>query len=145
MKVLKNKSSSEFVFVNARQQPWTVNAMRLRIARIKPNTDLAKDVFCRPFRHAWGTNAILKGIDQITVATCMGHSSLEMISKVYVHLADKHEHLQQATEEVGRSSGILNARTDRPDLGPKFIIRFSATDLKCPLSTLKPSREDHFF
>jgi integrase len=102
MQVLRKKSNSEFVFVNARQQPWTVNAMRLRIARIKRNTDLAKDVCCYLFRHAWGTNAILNGVDPITVATCMGHSSLEMISKVYVHLADKHEHLQQAMEKAGR-------------------------------------------
>ena len=42
--------------------------MRLRIKRIKNKTDLAKDVCCYLLRHAWGTNAILNGVDPITVA-----------------------------------------------------------------------------
>jgi integrase len=102
MEVMRRHASSEFVFLNARHQPWTVNAMRLRIARIKQKTDLAKDVCVYLLRHAWGTNAILNGVDPLTVAACMGHTSLEMISKVYVHLADKHEHLQRAMETAAR-------------------------------------------
>lgn len=102
MRVLRRTSASEFVFVNARKKPWTVNAMRLRIKRIKNKTDLAKDVCPYLLRHAWGTNAILNGVDPLTVAACMGHSSLEMISRVYVHLADKHEHLQEAMEKARR-------------------------------------------
>lgn len=102
MQVLRRKSTSEFVFLNARKKPWTVNAMRLRITRIKKKTDLAKDVCSYLLRHAWGTNAILNGVDPITVAACMGHSSLDMISRVYVHLADQHEHLQEAMEKAAR-------------------------------------------
>jgi len=100
MNVLRRQAQSEFVFLNSRNQPWTVNAIRLRIMRIKQKTNLAKDVCAYLLRHAWGTNAILNGVDPVTVATCMGHTSLEMISKVYVHLADKHEHLQQAMEKA---------------------------------------------
>ena len=51
-------------------------------------------------RHAFGTNAIPNGVDVATVAQLMGHSSLEMISKVYCHLADEHNHLQEAVEKV---------------------------------------------
>jgi len=107
MRVLWKGSVSEFVFVNARKKPWTVNAMRLRIMRIKKNTDLAKDVCSYLLRHAWGTNAILNGVDPITVAACMGHNSLDMISRVYVHLADKHEHLQEAMEKARRPASSM--------------------------------------
>ncbi len=102
MRVLRKDRISEFVFLNARKEPWSANAVRLRIKRIRNHTDLAKDVSSYLLRHAWGTNAILNGVDPITVAACMGHSSLEMISKVYVHLADKHEHLQEAMEKARR-------------------------------------------
>jgi len=104
MRLLRASTNSEFVFVNARKKPWTVNAMRLRIKRIKSKTNLAKDVCAYLLRHAWGTHAILNGVDPITVAACMGHSSLEMISRVYVHLADKHDHLQEAMERARRPS-----------------------------------------
>jgi len=100
MAVLRREATSEYVFLNARNKPWTVNAMRQRISRIKDKTELAKDLCVYLLRHAFGTNAILNGVDPVTVATCMGHSSLEMISRVYVHLADKQQHLQDAMEKA---------------------------------------------
>jgi integrase len=100
MRVLAKTNTSDYVFLNARNQPWTVNAMRLRIGRIKRVTNLAKDVCPYLLRHAWGTNAILNGVDPVTVAACMGHSNLEMICRVYVHLANEHQHLQEAMEKA---------------------------------------------
>lgn len=100
MRTLRSRSTSEYVFLNARGVPWTVNAIRCRINRIKEKTDLPKDVCSYLLRHAFGTNAILNGVDVITVAELMGHESLDMIKKVYAHLADKHEHLQDAMEQA---------------------------------------------
>ena len=54
----------------------------------------------------WGTKAILNGVDVSTVAEGMGHSSLEMVSTVYVHLADQHSHLQSAMEKAARASSM---------------------------------------
>ena len=102
MKTLRSRSTSEYVFLNARGVPWTVNAIRCRINRLKEKTDLPKDVCSYLLRHAFGTNAILNGVDVVTVAQLMGHESLDMIKKVYAHLADKHEHLQDAMEQVRR-------------------------------------------
>ena len=51
-------------------------------------------------RHAFGTNAVLNGVDVATVATLMGHASLDMVSRVYVHLADQHQHLNEAVEKA---------------------------------------------
>ena len=102
MKTLKSRSASDYVFLNARGVPWTVNAIRCRINRLKEKTDLPKDVCSYLLRHAFGTNAILNGVDVITVAELMGHESLDMIKKVYAHLADKHQHLQDALEQARR-------------------------------------------
>jgi integrase len=102
MVTLKSRSTSEYVFLNGRGEPWTVNAIRCRINRLKEKTDLPKDVCSYLLRHAFGTNAILNGVDVVTVAQLMGHESLDMIKKVYAHLADKHEHLQDALEQVRR-------------------------------------------
>lgn len=105
MKTLRNRSKDSHVFLNARSEPWTVNAIRCRINRLKKKTDLPKDVCSYLLRHAFGTNAILNGVDVITVAQLMGHESLDMIKKVYAHLADKHKHLQDALEQVRKRPG----------------------------------------
>jgi integrase len=90
------------VFLNARRRPWTANAIRLRIERVKRKLNLANDLCCYLARHAFGTSAVLNGVDLVTVAELMGHSSLEMIQRVYVHLAGQHEHLHQAAEQATR-------------------------------------------
>ena len=45
-------------------------------------------------------NEILNGVNRAVVAELMGHASLDMVSKVYVHLADEHAHLKAAVERV---------------------------------------------
>jgi integrase len=99
---LRRKATSECVFANTRGKPWSSNALRLCIQRIKDKTNLAKDVSAYLLRHAFGTNAIINGVDVTTVAELMGHSSLEMISKVYCHLAGEHRHLQNAVDRINR-------------------------------------------
>ena len=71
--------------------------------------------------HIWALDD-LEGHPSV-VAELMGHSSLEMVSKVYVHLADQHVHLKQAVEKISpatparASSGPVRKRA-RP-VNPK--------------------------
>jgi integrase len=102
MRFLRKHSTSEHVFSNSRGKPWTCNAVRLRISRLKTKLNLADDVCAYLFRHAFGTNAIINGVDTSTVAELMGHSSTEMVNTVYVHLADETTHLQKAVEKATR-------------------------------------------
>lgn len=104
LRFLRQRAKSEYVFLNRRSKPWTCNAVRLNVARLKKKLNLADDLCVYLTRHAFGTNAILRGVDVATTAQLMGHSSLEMISKVYCHLADKQTHLQDAVERVTRPS-----------------------------------------
>ena len=119
MRNLRRKATSPHVFLNSRGRPWTANALKLRIASIKAKANLPDDVTTYLLRHAFGTNAILNGVDVATVAELMGHSSLEMISKVYCHLAGEHEHLQDAVERVNRLRAPARPAPDgpRPDAG----------------------------
>ena len=114
MDVQRRRSTSENVFVNSRGKPWTMNAVRLRIMRLKEKLGLASDVCAYLVRHMWGTQAILNGVDVSTVAECMGHNSLEMVSTVYVHLADQHSHLQSAMEKAARTSSTPQPTDRRP-------------------------------
>ena len=96
MDVRRRKRTSEYMFLNEDGKPWTANALRLRVHRLKEKLGLADDVCVYRARHAFGTRSILKGNDVLTTAVLMGHSSLDMVSSVYVHLANEQTHLLNA-------------------------------------------------
>jgi integrase len=104
--LFRTRSKSKFVFLNGRGKPWTTNAVRLRVMRLRTKLNLADDVCAYLLRHAFGTNAIVNGIDPLTVAELMGHSDLTMIKNVYAHLSEQKSHLQDAvTRAVARPVG----------------------------------------
>src|SRR4051794_35320288 len=92
------------VFLNTERQPWTLNAVRLQMGRLRAKLGLAEDLCAYLARHGFGTRAILNGVNPAVVAELMGHNSLEMVAKVYVHLADQREHLLDAVAQVNASS-----------------------------------------
>jgi integrase len=100
MSVLRRESTQTHVFSNRHGQPWTRNAIRLRIERLKKKLKLPGDLCAYHARHAFGTGAVLNGVDVLSVAALMGHTSLEMVNRVYVHLAGEHQHLHQAAAQA---------------------------------------------
>ncbi len=92
------------VFLNTEGEPWTMNAVRLQMSRLRKKLGLPEDLCAYLARHSFGTRAILNGVNPAVVAELMGHTSLEMVSKVYVHLADQHEHLREAVEKINSSA-----------------------------------------
>ena len=92
------------VFLNTEGIPWTMNAVRLQMSRLRRKLGLPEDLCAYLARHGFGTRAILNGVNPAVVAELMGHNSLEMVSKVYVHLADQHVHLREAVEKVNPAS-----------------------------------------
>jgi integrase len=102
-KRMRAESTSEHVFLNRRGRPWTKYAVSLRIRRLKEKLKLARDVCLYLTRHAFGTAAIVNGVDVATVAELMGHTSLDMISSVYCHLADQHQYLHEAATRASHS------------------------------------------
>jgi len=94
------------VFLNTEGGPWTMNAVRLQMQRLREKLGLADDLCAYLARHGFGTRAILNGVNPSVVAELMGHNSLEMVSKVYVHLADEHAHLKAAVEKISPSTPV---------------------------------------
>jgi integrase len=88
------------VFLNTEGKPWTKSALQQQVWRIKTKLGLADDLCAYLCRHGFGTRAVLSRVDAPTVAELMGHNSLEMVSKVYVHLADQHQHLKAAVDKI---------------------------------------------
>ena len=100
------------VFLNTEGVPWTMNAVRLQITRLRKKLGLADDLCAYLCRHGFGTRAILNGVNPSVVAELMGHNSLEMVSRVYVHLADEHAHLKAAVEQINPSSMLAPTASD---------------------------------
>lgn len=123
----------EYVFLNTRGEPWTMNAVRLQMTALRKRLGLADDLCAYLARHGFGTRAILHGINPAVVAELMGHNSLEMVARVYVHLADEHVHLKQAIEKINpvsmpapTSSGPIRKRAmpvnpKKPGRKPKLF------------------------
>ena len=99
---LRERSASPYVFVNRRGRPWTGNAVRLQVDRIKNRTGLASDVCAYMVRHTFATWALVRGVDPATLAELLGHNSTDMIMKVYLHLADQKQHMRLAVEQAAR-------------------------------------------
>lgn len=91
--------TARFVFVNSKGEPWTRNALGLRIARIRKRAGLAAEVKLYGLRHRFGTQACLAGIDLKTISELMGHTSTRM-TEHYLHLAGRIDHLHAALERV---------------------------------------------
>ena len=97
------------VFLNTRNEPWSRSALRQQVWRLRKRLGLAEDVCAYLFRHGFGTRAIKSGESGPVAAELMGHASQEMVTKVYVHLADEREHLAAAVDRINASVG---ERTD---------------------------------
>jgi integrase len=92
---------TQHVFLNSFGRPWTKNALCHQLDRVRRKCGLPKDLKLYSARHAFGTGGIINGVDLATLATLMGHSTVQT-TQLYIHLADKSEHLWEAAE---RASG----------------------------------------
>lgn len=84
--------------------PLTESGITQMITTLGQRTGLAKKVTPHVFRHTAATMMLRRGMNPLLVAQVLGHSSLQMITRVYSHLtpSDAHEALMQAlgtTEE----------------------------------------------
>lgn len=67
---------------------WTPQSWAPQVKAAAAKADLPADVVLYTLRHSWITDAIVGGMDPVTVARLTG-TSLEMISKHYGHLAQE--------------------------------------------------------
>jgi integrase len=95
-------SASEFIFHNSQGKPWTTNALRLRMRRLRKRLGLGADargerVVCYTIRHTQATAAAVRGVRDRVLAELMGHTSTRTTAR-YQHI--ELDHLQAAMERL---------------------------------------------
>jgi len=100
IRFLRSRSKSKYVFVNCYGQPWTANAVRLQIQRLKKKLNLREELCAYEIRHAYGAQALVNDVPIATVAELMGHQDTTMICRIYGHLADQTDHLRAAAAKA---------------------------------------------
>lgn len=90
------------IFRNSKGDPWKAQTIRCRVARLREKAGLPAEAVAYSLRHTFATEALVNGVQDQTLAVLMGHSSTEMIRKVYGHLDQRRDHLVQAAS-LGRA------------------------------------------
>ena len=86
------------VFRDRRDRPWT--AKRLDGACAYLRRRLGIKLFPYILRHTFCTDALLRGVDPVTVALLMGHKDGTMVLRVYNHLIRHDEFLQEKLKQA---------------------------------------------
>jgi len=87
---------------NSRGIAWTKSAFNQRC--IKLSNSLGFHVCPYAIRHTFATDAIIRGVDIVTIAELMGHKDLTMLKRIYQHVRKRSDHmresLRKATEDA---------------------------------------------
>lgn len=86
------------LFRNQNGRAWTPDAVNCRFANLKPKVDF--EIFPYILRHSFCTDALLRGVDPLTVAILLGHKDASMVMKVYNHLIQNDEFLQKKLRQA---------------------------------------------
>ena len=86
------------LFRNIRNNPWTTFTVIDRFTKLEEK--LGFEFFPYILRHTFCTDALLRGVDPMTVAILMGHSDATMVMRVYGHLVQHDEFLQQKLSQA---------------------------------------------
>ena len=89
------------LFRNSDGKPWSNFALACRFKRLSEK--LGFKVFAYAIRHTYATEAILNGVDVITISKLMGHSDLKMLGRIYQHVMRDRKHMQASREQATRS------------------------------------------
>lgn len=92
------------LFLNSKGLPWNYESMNCRFTNLKKHLGVKYCAYA--IRHGFATRKLEEGLDHITVAALMGHADATMLSKVYSHIGDRHDHL---CEQLNRESARKGA------------------------------------
>jgi integrase len=94
------KNSEGPLFRNTDERPWTAFALNCRTRKLRKKVGFP---FCTyAIRHTWITNALLNGVEPLTVATLAGHVNINMIWSTYQKLQLQQDHMRAAAEQASR-------------------------------------------
>jgi integrase len=98
----RKPAPEDFVFLNSDGEPWTANAVRCRMMRLRAKVGLAPDdngeqVVAYTMRHTAATRACARGVRDKVLAELMGHTNTATTAR-YQHL--QADHLAEAIRRV---------------------------------------------
>jgi len=121
MRILRRHTTNKHVFVNCHRRPWTTNAVRLQMKRLRDKLGLRNNVCAYEIRHAFGTYGVLNGVDIATLSELMGHRDTTMVSRVYAHLAGQTAHLAAAVKKAASSDIVESWEGERVSHFPSVM------------------------
>lgn len=84
------------LFPNTRGKAFTRGAWRSRLVRLREKFPSLAGIVCYALRHSYATDALINGVGIAQLAELMGHTSTDMVSRVYGHLAANVAHMRDA-------------------------------------------------
>ena len=99
------------LFRNSVGAPWTGNAVRCRMRRLREKLGLPP-ITAYSYRHTYATDGLEAGVRLATMAELLGHADSTMLSRCYGHLETRAEHLRAAAAQASRRKP---AGTDPPN------------------------------
>ncbi len=100
-KELCEKHPTGPIFRNLRGTPWKRENLDQNMVRLRDLLDLGTDVVCYTARHTFATSA-LKTLDAGTVASIMGHRSVNTLIRNYEHLTKDSDYMRESVNRVSR-------------------------------------------
>lgn len=97
---LMNEHPKGPLFRNSRGQPWTTNAVRCRMKRLRDRLKLPKGTVAYAYRHTYATTGLERGATIADMAELLGHSDTKMLSEHYGHLSQKTERMREIAARV---------------------------------------------
>jgi integrase len=98
----RHPSPDHFVFLDSRSMPWSSNALRCRMRRLRDKVGFGPDengeqVVCYTMRHTAATRACSRGVRDKVLSELMGHTSSATTAR-YQHL--QADHLAEAIKRA---------------------------------------------
>jgi integrase len=107
------------VFRNEDGNAWNRMSVNSQVYRLRQRAGVGSEFVAYALRHLFATNALDEGVGLETLANLMGHANSRMISQVYSHLSERHDHMREAVEKVhgNRAAVTPSAPPDKPPTG----------------------------
>jgi integrase len=91
------------LFRNTEGKPWTSNAIRCQFRKVRDA--LGFDDCAYAIRHTFVTDALIRGVEPMPLATIVGHANIDMIWEVYNKIRMRHDHIRQALKLATGETG----------------------------------------